>query len=358
MRTLGIETSCDETAVSMLDEDGRIEANLLSSQIDSHSPYGGVVPELASREHLRALPALIDEVLTRVKHAPELVAVTNRPGLVGALLVGVRFAAAFSWARSVPLVAVDHLDGHLVSPFLQMDGPARQLPERTLALVASGGHSSWYWMTPRETRRLGRTRDDAAGETFDKVAQVIGLPYPGGPNIDRLARQGDAKSLSLPSPRLKDSAVDLSFSGLKSATIREIRDRGLENVGEKCSDHSVCDLLAAFEAAVINHLLSPLEDLLEAYEPELITASGGVASNSLLRRRLEEKATVYGVAALLPPPGLTTDNAAMIARAGQLAFERGVHHDARRLDARGRVSWQPPGMRRAREVRESLGAGD
>jgi N6-L-threonylcarbamoyladenine synthase len=208
-------------------------------------------------------------------------------------------------------------------------------------------------MTPQETRRLGRTRDDAAGETFDKVAQVLGLPYPGGPQVDRLARLGDPQSLFLPRPRLKDSEIDFSFSGLKSATIRLIRENGLAGIGSDVENQSVCDLLAAFEWAVIDHLLSPLARLVATHQPKTVTAAGGVAANSLLRSRFREQAALHGVEVVLPPPALTTDNAAMIARAGQLAFVRGVQHDARRLDAKGRVSWQPPGMRRAVEQERS-----
>ena len=191
LRTLGIETSCDESAVAVLDADGRVEVSLLSSQIEAHAPFGGVVPELASREHLKALPFLTSRALEEARGPAELVAVTAGPGLIGALLVGVRFAAAFAWGRMLPLIAVDHLEGHLVSSLLSLDGqPARAEPERVLALVASGGHSSWYLVNRGSRERLGRTRDDAAGESFDKVAQLLGLGYPGGPELDALARKG------------------------------------------------------------------------------------------------------------------------------------------------------------------------
>lgn len=345
--TLAVETSCDETAVAVLDGDGRVEVNLLSSQVAAHAPFGGVVPELASREHLTALPALVDRALASSTAPPELVAVTGGPGLVGALLVGVRFAAAFAWARSLPLTAVDHLHGHLLSPFLSLDGlPARAMPERVLALVASGGHSSWYLCLDDEPRRLGRTRDDAAGESFDKVAQVLGLPYPGGPVVDRLARRGDPSAVDLPRPKISDAPSDFSFSGLKSAAIRFIRANDLEGVGEDDPPTVALDLLASFEHAVVDLLLAPAPALIAEHRPELLTVSGGVAANTLLRRRMLELGAAEEVDVLLPPVPLTTDNAAMIGRAGQLAYRAGSVADPRRLDARPRRAWQPPGMRK------------
>ena len=347
LRTLGIETSCDETAVAILDRDGGVEANLLSSQIEAHAHYGGVVPELASREHLKALPHLVERALKDARDGVELVAVTSRPGLIGALLVGIRFAAAFSWGRRLPLVAVDHLEGHLVSPLLSLDGqPARPEADRMLALVASGGHSSWYLMGGGDRQRLGRTRDDAAGESFDKVAKVLGLGYPGGPVIDELARGGDAQAVPLPRPRLKDAPFDFSFSGLKSATIRWIRDHGLDGAGVNDGPQLVCDLAASFESAVIEQLLAPLPELAARHRPQVVTASGGVAANTLLRRRLADWGHESGVEVVLPERALTTDNGVMIAYAGQLAHRKGRTDDPRRLDARAREVWQPPGMRR------------
>jgi N6-L-threonylcarbamoyladenine synthase len=344
-RTLGIETSCDETAVAVLDGDGRVEVNLLSSQVASHAPYGGVVPELASREHLSALPILVETALDAARGPIELTAVTAGPGLVGALLVGVRFAAAFAWARRMPLVDVDHLEGHLVSPLLDLDGgPARPEPRPMLALVASGGHSSWYLVDGSERRRLGRTRDDAAGESFDKVAQVLGLGYPGGPAIDHLARRGSPAAFELPRPVIAEAPADFSFSGLKSATIRCLRDHGLAD-GEG-SEQAVCDLAASFETAVVDQLLRPLDQLAELYRPRTVSASGGVAANTLLRERLISWGSAKAVEVVLPPPALTTDNAAMIALAGQIAYRDGRSADPRRLDARAREAWQPPGMRR------------
>ena len=346
LRTLGIETSCDESAVAVLDRDGRVEVNLLSSQIAAHAPFGGVVPELASREHLKALPWLVEEALDAAAEPVELVAVTSGPGLVGALLVGVRFAAAFAWGRSLPLVAVDHLEGHLVSPLLNLEGEkAQPEPARALALVASGGHSSWYLMNQSDRKRLGRTRDDAAGESFDKVAQVLGLSYPGGPAIDAMARKGDPESVALPRPRLRDAPFDFSFSGLKSAAIRSIREKGLAGAGE--DSQRAADLAASFEAAVVDQLLAPLDELARLHDPLVVTVAGGVAANTLLRSRIEAWARHRGCEVMLPAPALTTDNGVMIAHAGQLAEASGRRDDPRRLDARAREAWQPPGMRKA-----------
>jgi N6-L-threonylcarbamoyladenine synthase len=347
LRTLGIETSCDESAVAVLDDAGRVEVNHLSSQIEAHAPFGGVVPELASREHLKALPYLVERALDEAGGEIEMVAATAGPGLIGALLVGVRFAAAFAWGRGLPLVAVDHLEGHLVSSFLSLDGePARPEPERILALVASGGHSSWYLMDRGSRVRLGRTRDDAAGESFDKVAQVLGLGYPGGPVIDTLARRGNASAVPLPRPRLKDAPFDFSFSGLKSAAIRWIREHDVRAEEDDEPLLAVCDLAASFEHAIVEQLLAPLTELAAIHHPQLVTASGGVAANSLLRRRLMEWGREHEVETLLPARALTTDNAVMIAHAGQLAHAAGRVDDPRRLDARAREVWQPPGMRR------------
>lgn len=355
LRTLAIETSCDETAVAVLDGAGRLEANVLSSQIATHAPFGGVVPELASREHLKALPVLVEGARDAAVGDIELVAVTAGPGLVGALLVGVRFAAAYAWARGLPLVAVDHLHGHLVSPFLDLEGgAARQMPDRTLALVASGGHSSWYLLADGDASQLGRTRDDAAGESFDKVAQALGLPYPGGPVVDLMARRGDAGAVKLPRPRIEGAPADFSFSGLKSATIRFIRDNEFGEFGVDDPPPAVLDLLASFELAVVDQLLRPAPALVAEHRPSIIAASGGVAANTLLRSRMSALGEALGVEVVLPPVSLTTDNAAMIGRAGQLAHARGSVADPRRLDARARRAWQPPGMRKlpaARGVR-------
>lgn len=321
--TLGIETSCDETAVAVVAGDGAVTLNLVSSQVAAHAPYLGVVPELASRRHLEALPQLLAEADRRVGlGGVELVAVTCGPGLIGALLVGTSFASAYAWARRLPVAGIDHLEGHLVSPFLSLDGKsAAPLPECVVTLVVSGGHSSCFLMTGGEARPLNRTRDDAAGEVFDKVAAALGLPYPGGPVIDRLAESGDPHAFSFSTPRIKDplGALDYSFSGLKTATIRTAADLGCVPLPDPAQPpQSVLDLLASFRHTVVTWLLAPLAELVERFRPQAVAVSGGVAANVELRRRLQEFGEASGVPVLLPPVALTTDNAAMIARAGQL----------------------------------------
>jgi N6-L-threonylcarbamoyladenine synthase len=323
MKTLGLETSCDETGVAVLDSSGRVLTNLVSSQVAAHAPYLGVVPELAARHHLEALPKMVAEADRRVGIADvELVAVTRGPGLVGALLVGTCFAASYAWGRKLPLVGVDHLEAHLVSPFLSLEGlPAREAPSPTLSLVVSGGHSSIFLLDGGIARALTRTRDDAAGEVFDKVAAALGLGYPGGPVVDLLAELGDAEAFSFSTPRIKDPSgvLDYSFSGLKTAVIRAAQ--GLTRLPLEDPAHPpqpILDLLASFRRTVAEWLLAPLPELLLRHRPALVAAAGGVAANRELRRRLEAWGAVSGVPVLLPALALTTDNAAMIARAGQL----------------------------------------
>ena len=347
-RTLGIETSCDETAVAVLDADGSVRFNLISSQAAAHAPYLGVVPELAARHHLEALPRLLAEADRRIGlPSVELVAVTRGPGLIGSLLVGTCFASAYAWARGLPLAGVDHLEGHLVSPFLNLDGkPAREAPDPALTLVISGGHSSYFLLTEGNARPLNRTRDDAAGEVFDKVAAALGLGYPGGPVVDRLAEMGDPAAFSFSAPRIKDpsGALDFSFSGLKTGVIRtaqRIAELPLPDPAEPAQP--VLDLLASFRRTIVDWLLAPLDELTARWQPRLVAASGGVAGNRELRARLTAWGARHGLEVALPPLELTTDNAAMIARAGQLRAARGRLDDPRALAAYPRAAWKTAG---------------
>src|SRR5437762_5997940 len=221
---LGIETSCDETSVALLERDGAVRVNLIASQIERHRPFGGVVPEIASREHLQHLFPLVGRALddARVSWSDvDKIAVTAGPGLIGALLVGVAGAQGLTYALGVPLIAVNHLEGHLFSPYLQRDGASVPLPDRFLSLVISGGHSSIYDVRGGEVTMLNRTRDDAIGETFDKVAKFVGLPYPGGPQVEDHARDGhaDRQRFPFPMPRFKDESIDFSYSGIKAGAI-------------------------------------------------------------------------------------------------------------------------------------------
>ncbi|HPS79730.1 MAG TPA: tRNA (adenosine(37)-N6)-threonylcarbamoyltransferase complex transferase subunit TsaD [Thermoanaerobaculaceae bacterium] len=345
MRTLGIETSCDETAVAVLERDGTVTFSLISSQVAAHAPYLGVVPELAARHHLEALPRLLAET---DRHADlgrvELVAVTRGPGLIGSLLVGTCFSAAYAWGRQLPIIGVDHLEAHLVSPFLNLDGgPARMVPEPTISLVVSGGHSSYFLLEGQRVTPLNRTRDDAAGEVFDKVAAALGLGYPGGPVVDRLADLGDARAFGFSPPRIKDpsGALDFSFSGLKTMTIRSAQERlSLPLADPAHPPQMVLDLLASFRRTVVDWLLAPLDELVARHQPRVVAASGGVAANRELRERLTGWGARQGVEVLLPPLSLTTDNAAMIARAGQLRAATGQIDDPLSLRAYPRAAWK------------------
>lgn len=320
--TLGIETSCDETSVALVGRDGTVYSNLIASQIERHQPFGGVVPEIASREHLEQIMPLLFRALESAAcdlSSVESVAVTNGPGLIGAVLVGVAAAQGLSYGLSVPLVPVNHLEGHIVSSYLNREGPATPFPERFLALVVSGGHSSLYDVTIRGGRRhiqmLNRTRDDAAGEVFDKVAKVIGLPYPGGPHIDRLAAEGDRERFRFPVAQFKDDSADFSFSGLKASAIRVARESAVAAGGD---EQQLRDFCAGFQAAVVDQILDRLSRLWETGTIRVseLALAGGVAANGELRQRLAAWGEQRNVVVRLAERRYCTDNAAMIAFAG------------------------------------------
>ena len=306
--TLGIETSCDETSVAVVADGRRILANVIHSQVDVHEAFGGVVPELAARDHLVRLPHLLDMALEQAKVAPQdldLLAVTRGPGLVGCLLVGVGVGEGLAAAWSKPLTGVNHLWGHVYAAMLARP----DLDPPLLGLVVSGAHSDLVRM-PEHGRFevIGRTRDDAAGEAFDKAARMLGLGFPGGPALDRLARQGDPKRRPLPKPSLP--GLEYSFSGLKTALLYRLRE-----LGEAVTEQDRADLAAAFEQSVVESLLEKLERALDETPSAEVVVAGGVAANSLLRQRAAE--VVAGRARLtMPPLELCTDNAAMIAAAG------------------------------------------
>jgi N6-L-threonylcarbamoyladenine synthase len=319
MLVLGIESSCDETGAAIVDEDGRVLSDVVQSQVEVHAPYGGVIPELASRDHLRNLGPVIDEALSRAKtRLDELdgIAVTNRPGLVGALLVGVQAAKGLAWATGLPLVGVDHLVGHLSAVFLRRTERSPEPPKFPfVALLASGGHTALYRVDgPRaaDVRELGATRDDAAGEAFDKVAKLIGLGYPGGPVIDRLAAKGDpsAVPLTLPMAHTKHRSFDMSFSGIKTQVASIVRARA------PSTEKDVADLCASFQAAVTSVLAKKLVAAAVAERVAAVVLGGGVAANSELRSRTTSLAAENGLRAFLPELASCTDNAAMIAYAG------------------------------------------
>ena len=306
--TLGIETSCDETSVALVEDGRRVLSNVIHSQVDLHKDFGGVVPELAARDHLERLPHLLDLALEGAGAKPadvDLIAVTRGPGLAGCLLVGVGVGEGLAAAWSRPLTGVNHLWGHIYAAMLTRP----DLEPPLLGLVVSGAHSDLVRM-PEHGRFevIGRTRDDAAGEAFDKAARMLGLGYPGGPALDRLARTGDARRQPLPQPSLK--GLEYSFSGVKTALLYRLRD-----LGDSVTPQTRADLAASFERSVVESLLEKLDAALrESPFPEVVVC-GGVAANTLLRKRAAE---VVGNRARLtmPPLELCTDNAAMIAAAG------------------------------------------
>lgn len=319
---LGIETSCDDTACAVLDGTGRVLASVVSSQLAAHQPYGGVVPEIASREHLANWPAVSREVFVRINANLEdmgLVAATRGPGLVGSLLVGLSLGKSIAFGLNLPFYAVHHLEGHLVSPFLETG--LTSVPERFVGLVVSGGHSNLFAVESGSVRTLGEARDDAMGEVFDKVGKRLGLAYPQGPLVDALAERGDAKAHPFAIPSCGDS-LDVSFSGLKSQALGEIekleRREGSWHPEDGEAPPSVLNLLAGFRAAAVSQVLDRVARL-HAREPiPLLAVSGGAAANRLLRRELETWCTANNVPLHLVPLKFSGDNAAMIAFAAQL----------------------------------------
>jgi N6-L-threonylcarbamoyladenine synthase len=320
---LGIETSCDDTACALVDGDGRVAASAVSSQIAVHRPFGGVVPEIASREHLANWRAVAGEALARVGvgfEAVEVVAATRGPGLVGSLLVGLSLGRAFAWARELPFHAVHHLEGHVFSPWLAEGGaPAAPVPERFVALVVSGGHTSLFRVAGATIATIAETRDDAFGEAFDKLGKRLGLPYPQGPEVDRLAELGDARRRRLPRLAGGDELF-FSYSGLKTQATLELER--LEAAGVRATARldeepplpaEVLDLVAGFRDSAVRQVLDRL-DRLHRREPFAILAvSGGAAANRELRRRLPEWAAARAVELRLVPLAYAGDNAAMIA---------------------------------------------
>lgn len=335
---LGIETSCDDTACALVDADGRVLASVVSSQLAAHRPYGGVVPEIASREHLHNWPAVRSEAFFRAGVAfadVDLVAATSGPGLVGALLVGLSFGQATAWALGRPFHAVHHLEAHLFSPFLRLEGePAEALPKRFVGLIVSGGHTSLYEVDEGSVRLLAETRDDAIGEAFDKLGKRLGLPYPQGPRVDALAELGDAAAAPLSVASPGSGELFFSYSGLKTqalVALGKLADRGVA-VDARLDEEPplpppVLDLLAGFRAAAVGQLLSRLERLHRRQPIPLLAVSGGVAANRLLRRELPGWCERHGVALRLVPLPFSGDNAAMIAHAAQRRHAVGLADD-------------------------------
>jgi N6-L-threonylcarbamoyladenine synthase len=325
MKILALETSCDETAAAVVEDGRRILSNVVSTQTAVHAPYGGVVPELASRLHIESLCPVVEKAMADAGlDFPKLdaVAVTQGPGLVGSLLVGVQAAKAIALVHGKPLVPVHHVAGHIQAPFLDPG----DVPLPALALVVSGGHTSLYLVPEEgEYRLLGRTRDDAAGEAFDKVAKLVGLGYPGGPVIDRLARGADDSAVEFKVARIKDGRGDFSFSGIKTAVLYHVRREGIPPVADPAHvPDGVRDLLASFQRAVVEALVRGLVRAAEEHHPRSLVVTGGVAANSRLREEAARAGDRLGLPVFIPPLALSTDNAAMIGAAAYVNFRRGV----------------------------------
>ncbi|MCA9580742.1 MAG: tRNA (adenosine(37)-N6)-threonylcarbamoyltransferase complex transferase subunit TsaD [Myxococcales bacterium] len=327
MRVLGIESSCDETAAAVVTDEGVILSDVVASQVKLHAPYGGVVPELASRAHMRNVLPVIDRALADIDRGlggVDAIAVTQGPGLVGALLVGIQVAKAIALSRDLPLVGVNHLTGHLFSPYLRrVEEPAVNLPFPFMALLVSGGHTALYRVDgPGQRALVSQTRDDAAGEAYDKVGKLLGLGYPGGPVVDRLAAKGDPKAIALPMPLPARSNLEFSFSGLKTAVAHHVRKEGVPS-----SEAGLADLCASFQRVVVETLVRKSVAACEQEGVENLVITGGVAANRGLRNHATEVCGKVGLHLVIPPFSSCTDNAAMIAYAGALRLLRGEQDD-------------------------------
>lgn len=327
MRVLGIETSCDETGLALYDSDHGLLSHALHSQIPLHATYGGVVPELASRDHVRKVLPLLDQVLGESGLARgdiDAVAYTAGPGLVGALLVGAAVARSLAWALDVPSLAVHHMEGHLLAPLLEPDPPAFPF----MALLVSGGHTQLVQVDGvGRYRLLGESLDDAAGEAFDKTAKLLGLGYPGGPALARLAEQGDAQRFRFPRPMTDRPGLDFSFSGLKTFALTTVQDEGIS---------AAADIARAFEDAVVDTLVIKCRRALQQTGLQRLVVAGGVSANQRLRTQLSAMAKAAGGRAYYPRPAFCTDNGAMIAFAGAQRLAAGQHDPGPGFTARPR----------------------
>jgi N6-L-threonylcarbamoyladenine synthase len=344
VRVLGIESSCDETAAAVVRDDGVVLSDAVASQIDLHARFGGIVPEVASRAHLRSVVPVVERALAPLTGGldhVDAIAVTRGPGLVGALHVGVQLGKALALARGVPLVGVDHLVAHLLAVFLRR-GPGDAAPPAFpfVALLASGGHTAVYEVrSPTDVELLGQTRDDAAGEAFDKVAKLLGLGYPGGPVVDRLARRGDPRAFPLPQPRIgRRGSLELSFSGLKTAVAQHVARHGVPQ-----GEQALADFCASFQHVVVRSLVDTALAACAQRGCSRLVLAGGVAANRGLRERAATEGAARGVEVFVPPPASCTDNGAMIAYAGAMRLQAGLRDD---LDLA--VYGRSPDVRRGR----------
>ncbi len=320
---LGIESSCDETAAAIVVDGRDVRGNVIASQIELHRKYGGVVPEIASRAHIERLDSVVREAMGQARVTPhdiDAIAVTHKPGLIGSLLIGVTAAKTLSWYWGKPLVAVDHVLAHVCSPAIDVD-PA---PWPAVGLVVSGGHSSLYRVDGFDRiERLGQTIDDAAGEAFDKVATILDLPYPGGPEIDKLARRGDPTAVEFPRTMLGRDSLDFSFSGIKTAVLYHVNGPGKTSGGlENLTDQQIADIAASFQESVVDVLVAKTMRALDQTGLSAVGLSGGVAANSRLRAMLEATCQSRDATLYAAKMGDCMDNAAMIAALGEHKYQR------------------------------------
>lgn len=316
MLVLGIESSCDETAAAVVRDGREILSSVISSQIELHKPFGGVVPELASREHLSKIQPIVDQALAKASVSVsdiDAIAVTQGPGLIGSLLVGVCYAKALGFGLKIPVIGVNHIEGHFYS--VVFENPPIEYP--ALALIVSGGHTNLFFV-PKEGKYkvVSRTRDDAAGEAFDKVGKLLGLEYPGGPAIERLAAHGNANAIKFTRPKISDGRPDFSFSGLKTAVSKYVKEfNGQSN--------DFADLAASFQRAVVSQLMDTTKKVASEMNPKTLIVAGGVACNLALRSAAERVSNDLSIPVFFPSKHLSTDNAAMIAAAGYPKLKRG-----------------------------------
>lgn len=322
MIVLAIETSCDDTGAAVLLDGRKILSNVVSSQIFIHQKYGGVVPELASRRHIESIVPVVSQALEEAKvtlSEIDGIAVTQGPGLVGSLLVGLSFAKSLSFARGIPFIGVNHIEGHLSAIFLEKDSPRFPF----IGLVVSGGHTSLFRVDGfGKYKRLGQTRDDAAGEAFDKVAKLLGLGYPGGPIIDELSQKGNPKAIRFPRPSLGKNSFDFSFSGLKTSVVNYVKSSP-EPV-EGYPEDLIRDIVSSFQEAVVEVLVKKTLQAAQYLGLRRIVVSGGVAANRRLRERMKEGASEEKMKVYLPSPSFCTDNAAMVGVVGYEYLKRGI----------------------------------
>jgi len=323
---LGIESSCDETAAAVVRDGREIVSSVIASQIDMHRPWGGVVPELASREHLEKIEPIVAEALERASVSfsdIDAIAVTQGPGLIGSLLVGVCYAKSLAYSLNIPFIGVNHIEGHVYSVVFEN----HEIEYPALALIVSGGHTNIFHVPVEGSYKVvSRTRDDAAGEAFDKVSKMLGLGYPGGPIIEKLAKEGDASRVRFPQAKISDGRPDLSFSGLKTAVARYVRENDIKPLanGDEPTQ-GIKDLAASFQAAVVKALVGTLEKLAKELKPKTLIVAGGVACNLALKSAADAAGSRLGLPVYFPSKHLSTDNAAMIAAAGYFHLNNGCH---------------------------------